>query len=83
MDSVVKSKTKFIDAATKSGFFELVDKNVHQACMLISKKVTPKANKNRHLRNCLRIKRYWNTYKEEIHQENVNIIYLIILSTVL
>ena len=50
MDSVVNSKTKFIDAATKSGFFDLVDKNVHQACMLISKKVTPKANKNRHLR---------------------------------
>ena len=83
MNSVVQSSTNFIDAATKSGFFELVDKNLHEACMLLSKKVTPRASKNRHRRNCLRIKRYWNTYKKEIHQENVNIIYLLILSTVL
>ena len=83
MNSVVKSSTNFVDTATKSGFFEVVDNNVHEACMLLAKKVTPRASKNRHMRNCLRIKRYWNTYKKEIQRENVNIIYLLILSTVL
>ena len=41
MNSVVQSSTNFIDAATKSVFFELVDNNLHEACMLLSKKLLP------------------------------------------
>ena len=74
MDIVFQSNKNFVSAATESGFFKEVDNNLHRACMLISKKAAPRANKDRHKRNCLRLKRYWNTYKNEIQQKYVSTI---------
>lgn len=75
MEAVFESYSNFVSVAVESGFFKEKDKSLYNACIKISRKVVPTATKNVHRRNSMRLSRYWNTYKKDIQQTYVNIIF--------